>query len=693
MEIAIVVTPANVSRVRTFALKALALGVILLGVLAVAHRTRLFVAPWHEHSDYAINALQIERAGEFREIYGNQSRFGFFHPGPAFFYVYAAGEKVLFDWLHLVPSRYNAHLLAGLGLQVLFFTLALAVAEDWIRRPLFVPLALLAAAVHFGLAGNAFVDIWPPRVLLMPFLCLLVAGASVAAGRGRDLPWLVLAGCFLVHGHVAQPLFVGPVVLGAVAALRLRARGAPGGGVAWWRSNCGAVATSAACVAIFLVPLGLDLMAGAESNLARIAGFAHFHRGFATSWWRALLYFAGFLCYLRKPEEFLPDHQPGRADFIGEHVGAYFAWAGIVAVALGGVVWIWWRGRKEDARGARLQETRAFVFALTVVVGVASLLCLRWGRSQIGGMFEYNGYFYYGLLYAVLLLACAAVSELTVPAPRWAGALVCVAAIAVAWRRQEPPAIDYSTTAIPAAVGAALRADPAPEAPKYLVFGFSNWGEAASTALALQRDGKRFVADANWGRRFAPGATFEPAPPDFDLHGYSLWRISYLGPQDAGRKFRDDLKLYFEPLPLDPMNAEIGCGADQNLELYTLFGFASADGAATWTMRPYAGLIFRSPSVTADIAVAITAEPAALPGKLGEQPMTLSVNGREVFSCTLRARETVRTVVPAAVWNQRAPVRMVLHLPKAIRPEDYGPPTERRELGWHIEKIRFEAVR
>lgn len=85
--------------------------------------------------------------------------------------------------------------------------------------------------VHFGAAlsggslekvGEAtFLSLWPPRVLTIPFFCLVVSAASVGTGRGRDLPLLALVGSALLHGHVAQPLFVAP--LGVVAY----------GGLAW----------------------------------------------------------------------------------------------------------------------------------------------------------------------------------------------------------------------------------------------------------------------------------------------------------------------------------------------------------------------------------------------------------------------------------------------------------------------------
>ena len=55
---------------------------------------------------------------------------------------------------------------------------------------------------HFGAVGKFLEFIpgnlgllvpWMPCFIVLPFLCFLVAGASVAAGGGKDLPLMVLA--------------------------------------------------------------------------------------------------------------------------------------------------------------------------------------------------------------------------------------------------------------------------------------------------------------------------------------------------------------------------------------------------------------------------------------------------------------------------------------------------------------------
>src|SRR5690348_397935 len=86
--------------------------------------------------------------------------------------------------------------------------------------------------------------------------------------------------------------------------------------------------------------------------------------------------------------------------------------------------------------------------------------------------------------------------------------------------------------------------------------------------------------------------------------------------------------VYFEPLPLEPTSAVIDCSDNGNLELYALFGFDSPHGAATWTIRPYAGLVFNAPKISSDLSVTFFAEPFAIAGKVAGQPMALSEIGR-----------------------------------------------------------------
>ena len=194
----------------------------LLVLLILNHD--LFTVPIFEYTDFAANAIQVERAKHFHELLGNYSRWGFNHPGPAFFYLYALGEKVLYDWLHLVPAEMNSHILIIILLNTAFLFGSICIIAGYCRSRLFPPIALALSlyficVVNLTIPGSAMLSVWPPQVLLSCFLFFITASASVACGNVKRLPWAVLAGLLLVHGHVAQPLFVIALGAGAAAAL------------------------------------------------------------------------------------------------------------------------------------------------------------------------------------------------------------------------------------------------------------------------------------------------------------------------------------------------------------------------------------------------------------------------------------------------------------------------------------------
>jgi hypothetical protein len=99
---------------------ALALFLGLAFALGAAGYDQYFQTPFHETGDAAVNALQVDNAGRFQELYGNYSRWEFSHPGPAFFYVYAAGEAVFHRLLGICPAPGNAHILTSMLVQAFF---------------------------------------------------------------------------------------------------------------------------------------------------------------------------------------------------------------------------------------------------------------------------------------------------------------------------------------------------------------------------------------------------------------------------------------------------------------------------------------------------------------------------------------------------------------------------------------------
>lgn len=656
-------------------------GVVVL--VALANREFYFVTAWHEDGDIALNALQIERAKHLHELYGNYSRFHFNHPGPAFFYAYAAGEILFHDWLHWVPSPHSAHALAGLLLQAVFFTAALCVAAQWIRSALFLPLALLLGAIHFGWAENTFTSIWPPHVLMMPFLCFLISCASAASGRVWHLPLATLAGCFLVHGYVAQPLFVVTLFSISYGLCWMRTRQRGEGFWNFVRRYSRPHIVVSATIMVFLLPLLIDLTYGAESNFSRILDFLHGHRGEHQSLWRALVYLLSFFCYLHTQDMALPERGGTDASFLGENLVYFALWIGVLTVIGVYAVRLF---RTKD------RPERPFVLSLIIILSVTLGLSLVWGRIQVGAMFEFNGHFYYATLFAILLLLAAALSEVFPSRGKIVvGGLCCAGAATVAWlMTQRPLSAINSSGPVVQATAAALQVDPKPAAPKLFVFNHDDWEEVASTALALKRTGYSYRVDGNWTFMFGRYRTFKPDSPDFDIEKFSVWRFIRGYPTDQAVPILNGLQLTFEPALLDPASAVIDCSNRGNLDRFSLFGFASAEGEASWTTLPETGLQFRSPPAARDVVLSVLASPFA-PAAAGihHQPMRLYVNGQKVDSFDLSGETTLTARIPSAVWNIHPIVTIVFHFPSAISPVKLGLSGDPRILGWSIQRMSF----
>ena len=225
-------------------------GFVSLLTLLLVRNHQVFTEPVYPRGDSAANAIIVEQATHFDLLVGHYSRYGFAHPGPAFFYWQAAGEWVGYDLLGLVPAPWNGQWLAILVLNAALVAAALAILRSWVGS--WPPVAWCAAATLAVLATHANVlsSTWIPYACTAPFLLFLTAAASVAAGRTGQLWLLALAGGLLVHG-LAQLLFFVPV-MSAVALGAVLWRRAPSRWPDWlW---FGAV------LAAFLLPIVLNLV-------------------------------------------------------------------------------------------------------------------------------------------------------------------------------------------------------------------------------------------------------------------------------------------------------------------------------------------------------------------------------------------------------------------------------------------------
>ncbi|MFN2622611.1 MAG: hypothetical protein ABR611_07180 [Chthoniobacterales bacterium] len=503
----------------------------------------IFRTPLYETDDYAADSLQVLKAKQFRETLGNYCRFGFHHPGPAFFYVFGWGEILFHDATHIVPTPFNGQLIALYALSAFFFgaTVALVAARTGPAAGWFVGLALLFAAWHFGAVGKfyafipgnlAFFVPWMPCFIVLPFLCFLVAAASVAAGGGKDLPLMVLAACFLVHGHVGMPLQVVPLTLVAYGGFWLDTNRR---GQRPWKLFRRQHWLAAAIIALFLAPLVINLFTAHPNNLALIIEHLRTSYGERKGFVRSLFYFTHFGAYATYPSrDSIPALETfdaaGVRSFFLVHWRAYVLW--LASILLVGATTR--SAVPPDPAQERIQHLRR---RMCLILAVAIGLSLVWGSIQEGPMFYYNALFnfaiYYGWLLIVALSLAVWIERRTSSwrsGMRIAGMLALTLLAAAAFGRERrnfratPDGNEQRFFA--AAVERALVLDPAQ--PKYFNFDWQGGGLTTRVALYLERRGIRWWVREDWPLLFGEERIIRSgkADPPAPTLSSSFWRIS-----------------------------------------------------------------------------------------------------------------------------------------------------------------------
>ena len=392
--------------------------------------------------------------------------------------MWALGEWLFYDLLHLTPAPYNAQILANLVVTASFFVGALTVFSRWVSAPArwwFVSGALVLGAMHFGavsrmpsydmlLGSSVFTSAWTAHTWVLPFLCLLTAGASVAAGRGEDLPLLALADGFFIHAHIAAPLFVGPISLIAYGGLlvfsnaRERTLAANGGTDAtarwrlprWrtlgaaWRAYPRVHFVTLAILAFFALPMVIDLFRGDASNFHAVLTHLRTFHGKHKTFKRALFYFLQFGAYRAyRPHFHYFDRfdAHGAAVYLWYHKKIYAAW--IFGVCL--LIWtsavrpaLLARGRWRDDEMNLLVATATpgrtrFLAMCGLILACSIVLTLYWAIIQDGDMMYYSAWINFAIYYFGLLIVWAEFSSvLALGMRRWRGGALTTHPV---WRR------------------------------------------------------------------------------------------------------------------------------------------------------------------------------------------------------------------------------------------------------------------
>jgi hypothetical protein len=662
-----------------------AIWLALVVILAFVDRALFFQVPFLETADAAVNGVMIENARHFAQLYGNYSRFQFNHPGPVFYYVYAAGELLLRDLLGVAPSPANAHVFTCAVLQCAFFAWAVAVFAANYRRTSWLPLVLLASALWLGGNAAAFVDIWPPNVLLMPFLAFAASCVSLASGRLEHLVAVVVAGGFLFHGHVAQSMFVGVLAPAALAVNLLRQRGPPGALGQWCRAHRVPLIASAVTAVVFLLPPLIDLaLYGSRSNLATIVGRFGANTEDSKTLLQSVVYFASFATPSTDQDQLAIATFVQQCAYLSTYAWRLSFW-GLVFVGAPIVGWIG-RRRFGDAEW-RFLATGWCVLAATVA------LCLLWGMAQAGGMHHFNGVFYYGVYFLALMLAGAVAAR---GLQRWYRAEAGVAMIAVAavllaaGRIVVPPVGENSGLAIRDAVHVALTGQP-DAAPRFLVYAQGSWPVAAAVALELHRNGPGFQVAPWWG--FVFGAEHEREQPALRSDDApAIWWIAPRGPD--GIPLNDDLALFVDPAPIRPDGDEIVFREHGNAFRYVVAGVTYANTDAASTNLPDLTIRFAAVPAQRDVRIVFDADCwRPHEGHAAPQAADVTLNGASLGRVEVAGREQVEVRVPAADWNRSTVANLHLHFPGAVRQVSKARPRYEEWSAWRLWSVQFIPVR
>ena len=239
--------------------------IIFSFILLVIINNYLFKIPFYEHGDISANALLIIKAKKIELLTGNYSRWGFYHPGPFFFYIYAMGEYIFFNVLHIVPEPYNAHIITALVFQFFLLYLSLATINRILNKKINPLILLIVSLLFFRLVPINFGDIWPPIMVIFPFLAFLISTIAIFNKNFKSITLLLFSVCILVNHHTSMLLFTIPPLIILIFHFRnfrlkkilLNVK----------------TALNIFIILLFLIPLILDSLLLYNSNLYRILVF------------------------------------------------------------------------------------------------------------------------------------------------------------------------------------------------------------------------------------------------------------------------------------------------------------------------------------------------------------------------------------------------------------------------------------
>lgn len=649
--------------------KALLVAVLLAAIALLIGRNFIFGPAVLEGGDFAANALSINRAKNFLEIYGNYSRWGFNHPGPFFFYVYAVGEIFLFDILHVVQSPHQAHVVFGVMLQSAFMAGAIAVSLFLVRDRRILLAWALVGCVFFGIFYIALSSIWPPHVLFGPYLLLLVASAALSLGWFRFFPACVFCVCVLCHGHIAQPLLTFPVLGASVLGFIWKIKNGAIADVAWISksSRVWNVLLCLLIVGVFSAPILLDLLRCPDCNLGRVLAYMKTKHGDLPRFGQAINYIGSYFFFDRTPEWL------GSIRNVSIFSGRVLFAAVVILAA---ILLPKFMGRRGEASRGDGTLKRVVIFCL-----LGFVLSLIWALRITGPLYEFNSFFVYAIC---ALLAVSIVYFLIAKIPTKILAPLCLIVAAFAFFFVPKYMANFQVfsqhSTIPGGAEPVKFDRPDVQAAINQIDG-QDWLLNMGLAVRLARSGVQYWAPRDWTYVFG----WKNAYPDdlFLGQAVNVRIFDKKGGQPAVHFDDSEFCRVSEASPvLDTQGGIENFNAlRRNCSIVAArFGRAGSDDEWEWIPDRVAALQFRTRASNVPVELSLDVMPYLGNGKIFDQDLDVYVNGEKVESRKVAREGVERLMISNTVWNHSPITTVTLVLNGKSSPKELGLSADDRRL-------------
>jgi hypothetical protein len=217
-------------------------------LLAIIRLAPLVPSGWTPIRDDALIELRTADVGVHTVLVGPYSRFGWHHPGPSLFYVFALPYRLL--------SRSSVALpLTAVVINLVAVVTMAAIAWRRGGRTLLIAFLLVLQVQLATLGPWVLRSAWNPNVTILPLALVLMLAWCSGCGERWCLPLAAAVGSFVVQSHVGFAAVVG-VVLVASATWVLPRRG-----------TRVPIALAAGVVALLWLPPAAEQLTGDPGNL------------------------------------------------------------------------------------------------------------------------------------------------------------------------------------------------------------------------------------------------------------------------------------------------------------------------------------------------------------------------------------------------------------------------------------------